>query len=454
MAEERSVGELLDELFGFESVAKRQTALEQYDRGELVRRARSRELLCVLRGVEAAEHAARESAVRAVDGYVRRVESESLARARKQVGVVGPLQMERRYAAFLRMEDKAELLARLEQTLAFIEVKLRANTAGRVRAAYDAAGALVLQGAARLSDVRVVDAAPLDADLLCTQLEQLRCAADATDLAGMITVTFESELSATGPQGADGFVSDVAGDVTGDVALERELTNVRGAAQRARLAAQAYRTERAARVAGSTVEPVSLPESAHVACETGYDAGELAELLAQVKKSFETYRRVVADGGLFCAFGAGSLHGICRGSSYFDYDDRLDEDVLVGEYDGATRHNVRREVTIPELVDEASADGGDSLEVAVARMREFNGRRYDGVLDEDPARHVNAFWYGLKKLSQYCEAAVRVDERAWDCFIDKVQFAYDEPVGRLATQMDDKQVEAFVAAVDALGADE
>ena len=450
MAEERSAGELLDELFGFESVAKRQTALEQYDRGELVRKARSRELLGVLRGVEAAERAAHDSAVRAVDGYVRRVESAALARARKQAGIVGPLRMERRYAAFLRMEDKAELLARLEQTLAFIEVKLRANTADSVRAAYDAAGALVLQGAARLSNVHVVDAVPLDADLLCTQLEQLRCAADTTDLAGMITATFESELSATGPRDAGGF----AGDVAGDVALERELTNVRGAAQRARLAAQAYRAERAARVAGSTVEPVSLPGPVCITCETGCDAGGLFELLAQVKKSFETYRRVVADGGLFCAFGAGSPHGICRGSSYFDYDDRFDEDVLVGEYDGATRHNVRREVAIPELVDEASADGGDSLEVAVARMREFNGRRYDGVLDEDPARHVNAFWYGLKKLGQHCEAAVRVDERAWDCFIDKVQFAYDEPVGRLATQMDDKQVAGFVAAVNVLGAAE
>lgn len=454
MADERSVGELLDELFGFESVAKRQAALEQYDRGELARKARSRELLGVLRGVEAAEHAARESAVRAVDGYVRRVESAALARARKQAGVVDPLQMERRYAAFLRMEDKAELLTRLEQTLSFIEVKLRANTVDRVRAAYDAAEALVLQGVARLSDVRVAEAVPLDADLLCTQLEQMRCAADATDLAGMITATFESELSATGSQDADGLVNDVAGDVAGGVALERELTNVRGAAQRARLAAQAYRAERAARVAGSTVEPVLLPEPSCVACETACDAGELFKLLAQVKKSFETYRRIVADGGLFCAFGTGSPHGTCSGSSYFDYDSRLDEDVLVGEYDGATRHDVRREVAIPELVDEVSTDGGDSLEVAVARMREFNERRYDGVLDEDPARHVNAFWYGLKKLSQYCEAAVRVDERAWDCFIDKVQFAYDEPVGRLAAQMDDKQVAAFVAAVDELGAAE
>lgn len=448
MTDERSVGKLLDELFGFESVAKRQTALEQYDRGELVRKARSRELLGVLRGVEATERAARKSAVRAVDGYVRRVESDSLARARKQAGVVGPLQMKRRYAAFLRMEDKAELLARLEQTLAFIEVKLQANTADRVRAAYDAAGTLVLQGAARLSDVRVADAVSLDADLLCTQLEQMRCAADATDLAGMITATFESELAATGSQGAGA----PAGDVAGDVALERELTNVRGAAQRARLAAQAYRAERAAHVAGSTVGPVSLPGPVGVVCKTGCDAGLLAELSAQVKQSFETYRRVVADGGLFCAFGAGSPHGICSGLSYFDYDSRLDEDVLVGEYDGATRHTVRREVAIPELIEEASAEGGDSLEAAVARMREFNGRRYDGVLDEDPARHVNAFWYGLKKLSQYCEAAVRVDERAWDCFIDKVQFAYDVPVGRLAAQMDEKQVAAFVAAVDALGA--
>lgn len=454
MAGERSAGELLDELFGFESVAKRQAALERYDRGELVRKARSHELLGVLRGVEAAEHTARESAIRAVDGYVRRVEGAALARARKQAGVVGPLQIERRYAAFLRMEDKAELLTRLKQTLAFIEVKLRANTADRVRSAYDAAGAMVLQDVARLSDVRVVDAVPLDADLLCTQLEQLRCAADATDLAGMITATFESELSATGSQDADGLVNDVADDVAGDVALERELTNVRGAAQRARLAAQAYRAERAARVAGSMVEPVSLPESACVACETACDAEELSELLAQVKKSFETYRRIVADGGLFCAFGTGSPHGTCRGSSYFDYDSRLDEDVLVGEYDGATRHDVRREVPIPKLVDEASTEGGDSLEVAVARMREFNGRRYDGVLDEDPMRHVNAFWYGLKKLSQYCEAAVRVDERAWDCFIDKVQFAYDEPVGRLATRMDEKQATAFVAAVDELGTDE
>ena len=55
-----------------------------------------------------------------------------------------------------------------------------------------------MQGTARLSDVHIAEAVPLDADLLCAQLEQMRCAADATDLAGMITATFESERSATG----------------------------------------------------------------------------------------------------------------------------------------------------------------------------------------------------------------------------------------------------------------
>ena len=105
----------------------------------------------------------------------------------------------------------------------------------------------------------------------------------------------------------------------------------------------------------------------------------------------------------------------------------------------------------------SAKDGNEDAITAILQMYRPLLLKYaiiDGVLDEDPARHVNAFWYGLKKLSQYCEAAVRVDERAWDCFIDKVQFAYDEPVGRLATQMDDKQVAAFVAAVDALGAGE
>ena len=98
MAGERSVGELLDELFGFESVWPNvRRRFEQYDRGELVRRRAPASCWACLETSRAAEHAARESAVRAVDTYVRRVEGADFARARKQAGVVGPLQMEWRW---------------------------------------------------------------------------------------------------------------------------------------------------------------------------------------------------------------------------------------------------------------------------------------------------------------------------------------------------------------------
>ena len=112
------------------------------------------------------------------------------------------------------------------------------------------------------------------------------------------------------------------------------------------------------------MEPSGLLELACVACETACDAGLLSELLVQAKMSFETYpscccsRRVV-----LCVWLRLTAWDLPGPRAYLDYDSRLDEDVLVGEYDGATRHDVRREVAIPELVDGASTDDGDSLEV-------------------------------------------------------------------------------------------
>lgn len=161
MAEERSVGELLDELFGFESVAKRQTALEQYDRGELLRKARSRELLGVIEGVEAAERAARESAVRAVDGYVRRVEFDSLARARKQVGVVGPLQLDALRCLFA-YGGQGRAVGPLGADACVYRGKAACQYGGQGSVRHTMLRGLWCCRARRvLSDVRVVDAAAL-----------------------------------------------------------------------------------------------------------------------------------------------------------------------------------------------------------------------------------------------------------------------------------------------------
>ena len=100
MAGERSVGELLDELFGFESVAKRQTALGSTIAGELVRKALSASCWACLGAsrLPSTLRATLPCGLLIRTCAVLRV--ADLARASKQAGVVGPLQMERRYAAF------------------------------------------------------------------------------------------------------------------------------------------------------------------------------------------------------------------------------------------------------------------------------------------------------------------------------------------------------------------
>ena len=57
---------------------------------------------------------AHEEVARGVGHYVHTVEQRALKAARKRVGVVGPIQMNRRYAAFLRIEDRKPLLKRLD----------------------------------------------------------------------------------------------------------------------------------------------------------------------------------------------------------------------------------------------------------------------------------------------------------------------------------------------------
>ena len=87
-------------------------------------------------------------------------------------------------------------------------------------------------------------------------------------------------------------------------------------------------------------------------------------------------------------------------------------------------------------------------------MQEFNGRRYDGVLDEDPARHVDAFWYGLKSSASIARLPCVWMSVLGIALSIRCSSPTMSPWGALATQMDDKQVAAFVAAVNELGTDE
>lgn len=80
----------------------------------------------------------------------------------------------------------------------------------------------------------------------------------------------------------------------------------------------------------------------------------------------------------------------------------------------------------------------------------FNKRVYRGILDDDPIYFADVFWYGLKKLDQFSEGMVKVDEKAWQNYVDNLARAYAEPAEELATGMDKQQLEGFSKAVKAL----
>ena len=80
----------------------------------------------------------------------------------------------------------------------------------------------------------------------------------------------------------------------------------------------------------------------------------------------------------------------------------------------------------------------------------FNKRVYRGILDDDPIYFADVFWYGLKKLDQFAEGMVKVDEKAWQNYVDNLARAYAEPAEELATGMDKQQLEGFSKAVKAL----
>ena len=83
-------------------------------------------------------------------------------------------------------------------------------------------------------------------------------------------------------------------------------------------------------------------------------------------------------------------------------------------------------------------------------MHGFNERAYRGVLDDDPICFADVFWYGLKKLDQFAEGMVKVDEKTWQSYVDDLARAYAEPAEELATGMDKQQLEGFSKAVKAL----
>ncbi len=135
----------------------------------------------------------------------------------------------------------------------------------------------------------------------------------------------------------------------------------------ATLLAQKYRGELVAFTRGLLADGAELAEDAAPAFAGTFktwsraDAQKLTELMGEVRRAFEKYRRVVADNGAF------SLHPV------------------------------------------GDVETGEKLDECVDEMRAANAKPYLGILDDDFMDHINAFWYGFCKLGRLCEDKAQVN---------------------------------------------
>lgn len=426
--------------FRLENDALRASLGQQNDRSALVAFAQKTALKSVVQEVELAERMARDQVTRGIGHYVYAVEQRALKAARKRVGVVGPIQMNRRYAAFLRIGDSKLLLKRLDQTLTFIEAKIRTDQADCVASAYAAAGSALLQGVRPLSDIAICEPEANEADAADRERELAReDVYRSSDLSGAIAASFKSEL------GDD----SAAGDLNDDEVFDAQIEAAVRAAKWARLDALRIRAARAHELVGRKIEPRILPTPPRIACKQTYCTADLVPLLDEVKRAYASYRRFVLDSGMFNTFGSDNRLGKCCGY-VSDFSDEYEGELLIGEYCGTVPARPSSSAAIPQVIEEADAPDGDALDVALARMRGFNKRVYRGILDDDPIYFADVFWYGLRKLDQFAESMVKVDEKAWQNYVDNLARAYAEPAEELATGMDKQQLEGFSKAVKAL----
>ncbi len=426
--------------FRLENDALRASLAQQNDLSSLVASAQKVALDAVVQEVELAERMAREEVAQGINHYVHAIERRALKAARKRVGVVGPIQMDRRYAAFLRIEDRKLLLNRLDQTLVFIEAKIRTDQADLVAASYAAAGSTLLQSVQPLSDIAICEPEANDTDAADRERELVReDVYRSSDLSGAIAAAFKDELG-------DGAA---AGDLNDDEEFDARIEAAVRAAKWARLDALRMRAARARELVGRKVEPRILPTPTRIECKQTYCTADLVPLLDEVKRAYASYRRFVLDSGMFNAFGSDNRLGTCCGY-VSDFSDEHEGELLIGEYCGSVPARPSSPAAIPRVIEEADASGGDALDVALARMHGFNERVYRGVLDDDPIFFADVFWYGLKKLDQFAEDMVEVDEKAWQEYVDSLAHAYAEPAEELATGMDKQQLDSFSKALKAL----
>lgn len=391
----------------------------------------------------------RDRAVWTVASYCSKARADVLDELKNDKRMPRSINYLERYNALLGMDDRSEVLRRLDQTIAKAEAILDEVDEIDVDAALSEAAAKYAEKVRKLDGITIVEAE-----------EQV---ADETAMPPKSPITKKTESDEEFEKTIDdafteafGVISDIEEQqaelvADQDARIEKLASQVEEAMLAAEKTAKAALRAGAEAVAGNVLtipERPAFDGSAVLAAEL--DVEQVRELASEVRKSFKTFKEVVKDNGLFAAFASEGTFGACKGWRFgFWWDDFLFD---LSEYEGVIpgRNPVR---DIPSDIEED--EGGDTLEKSVERMREFNQKRYWGMLDDDFDGHIEAFWYGFRKLMENVNGLHRMNPSAFNQYCnDLAEDAKQATLEVGAASFDAHQVDEFCKAIEELEKEE
>ena len=107
------------------------------------------------------------------------------------------------------------------------------------------------------------------------------------------------------------------------------------------------------------------------------------------------------------------------------------------------RPGARPQEDIATNIEEDDVEGGDTPERAAEKLRQLNAKRYFGMLDDDYAEHVDAFWYGFRKLMEFASGLYEVKSRPFAKYTGALQDAAVKRARALGVMMDELQLKDF-----------
>lgn len=428
-----------------DGLAANEDAKREKDEARAVAELRSDALRRVKSVLGAERVRNRNAALYAVASYCSKARADALDELKNDKRMPRTINYLERYNALLGMDDRSEVLRRLDQTIAKAETILSETDEIDVDAALTEAANDYAEKVRKLDGIAVSDAE-----------EQV---ADETAAPPKTPVMKKEESD----EEFDKALEDAFLEAFGDLSEAEEQQAAAVADQDARIEALAAQMEEAIIAAEKTARAalhqgaravagnvLTLPErpafDGAAVLATEIDVEQVRELAAQVRKSFGTFKQVVQDNGLFAAFASEGTFGACKGWRFgFWWDDFLyDMSEFEGEIPG--REPVR---DIPCDVEED--EGGDSLEKSIERMQEFNSKRYWGMLDDDFDGHIEAFWYGFKKLMENVNGLFRMNPAAFNQYCnDLAEDAKQATLTMGARSFDAHQADEFCKAIDNL----